>query len=48
MTTTQVKGVVVTFVVNLHGMNIERKHLNIQLPLDKNDNNFGGKLNYIN
>ena len=37
MTTTQAKGVVVTFVVNLHGMNIESKHLNTQLPRNKND-----------
>ena len=46
--TPEVKYIDGTLVVKLCGLNIENGFFNTKLPLNEDDNNFDGKLNYIN
>ena len=48
LTTSDVRDVEGTFVVKLHGQNIENNFFYSQLPLNEDDNNFEEQLNYIN
>ena len=48
MPTTEVKDVVGNFVVKLCRLKKYMIFKNKQLPLNENDNNFGGNLNDIN